>query len=72
MNIRDKYRMMAQQQGRDYVEILETNQARLLAVARAAKEAHLHLLASVCECGESLKETDAFDVLDTALAAVEI
>ena len=26
--------------------------------------AHLHLLASVCECGEPLKETDAFDCLD--------
>ena len=26
--------------------------------------AHLHLLASVCDCGEPLKETDAFDCLD--------
>ena len=35
------------------------------------KSAHLHLLASVCECGEPLKETDAFDVLDALLKESE-
>ena len=34
---------------------------------KGIKMAHLHLLASVCECGEPLKETDAFDCLDALL-----
>ena len=34
------------------------------ALKRGVESAHLHLLASICECGEPLKETDAFDVLD--------
>ncbi len=38
---------------------------------RGVKSAHLHLLASICECGEPLKETDAFDVLDALLTAEE-
>ena len=33
--------------------------------------AHLHLLASICECGEPLKETDAFDCLDALRAAAD-
>jgi len=33
--------------------------------------AHLHLLASRCECGEPLKETDAFNCLDTLLKEQE-
>jgi hypothetical protein len=56
---------------RRVIEEMAKDYARLLAVARAAKMAHLHLLASICECGEPLKETDAFDVLDAALSAVE-
>ena len=38
---------------------------------RGTESAHLHLLASICECGEPLKETDAFDVLDALLTAEE-
>lgn len=41
------------------------------ALKRGVESAHLHLLASICECGEPLKETDAFDVLDTLLKAEE-
>ena len=38
---------------------------------KGIKMAHLHLLASRCECGEPLKETDAFDCLDALLTAEE-
>jgi hypothetical protein len=37
------------------------------ALKRGIKKAHLYLLASVCDCGEPLKDTDAFDVLDALL-----
>ena len=46
--------------------ILEAENA---ALKRGVESAHLHLLASICECGEPLKETDAFDVLDALLTA---
>jgi len=48
----------------DYEEEIET-------LKRGVESAHLHLLASICECGEPLRETDAFDVLDTLLTAQE-
>ena len=40
---------------------LEAENERL---SKGIDMAHLHLLASICECGEPLKETDAFDCLD--------
>ncbi len=42
-------------------------EAKIEALWRGIKSAHLHLSASICECGEPLRETDAFDVLDTLL-----
>ena len=45
-------------------EALKGENERLL---KGIKMAHLHLLASRCECGEPLKETDAFDCLDALL-----
>lgn len=50
--IRDKEKRIAQ---------LEAKNKRL---SKGIDMAHLHLLASICECGEPLKETDAFDCLD--------
>ena len=47
---------------------LKRENKRLL---KGIKMAHLHLLASRCECGEPLKETDAFDCLDALLTAEE-
>ena len=47
---------------------LKRENKRLL---KGIKMAHLHLLASRCECGEPLMETDAFDCLDALLTAEE-
>ena len=49
----------------DKLAKLETKNDEL---KRGVESAHLHLLASICECGEPLEETDAFDVLDALLA----
>ena len=42
-------------------QLLEAENERL---NKGIDMAHLHLLASICECGEPLKESDAFDCLD--------
>lgn len=55
--------MLFQPKGLADAELTEDNRALMEAI----KSAHLHLLASICECGELLKETDAFDVLDSLL-----
>jgi len=55
-------------EGDEYgAEVLHRANERINQLKDGIKMAHLHLLASVCECGEPLKETDAFDVLDALL-----
>jgi hypothetical protein len=53
-------------------EKLETQvvalQEKVERLTKGIKMAHLHLLVSVCDCGEHLEDTDAFDCLDALLA----
>ena len=63
----DTERSMRHEAQSDYGNQIET----LAKLKQGIESAHLHLLASICECGEPLKETDAFDVLDALLKEPE-